>query len=157
MARADPRSLDLRVSDADRDAVAGELGRHFQDGRLELAEYDQRLTAAITARTWRDLDELLTDLPQVPAAQPGWAASEPDRVSAPEAATRRLGPPGPPRGRPRVLALLPLLIAAVVIGGLLAGGWQHGWPFPPFGFLWLIVPILVVRTWVRGGRRGQWR
>jgi hypothetical protein len=157
MALADGKSLDLRVSDAERDAVASELGQHFQDGRLDQAEYDERLTAAMTAKTQRDLDELLTDLPQAPAGPPGWAASEADQAGAPEAAPWRSAPPGLTRGRPRVLALLPLLIAAVVIGGMLTGGWQHGWPFAPFGLLWLIVPILVVRTWVRGGRRRQWR
>jgi hypothetical protein len=157
MAPADRKNLDLRVSDAERDAVASELGQHFQDGRLDQAEYDERLTAALTAKTRRDLDELLTDLPQASEGQQGWAASEPDQAGAPGAAPWRSAPPGLTRGRPRVLALLPLLVAAVVIGGLLTGGWQQGWPFPPFGFLWLIVPILLVRTWVRGGRRRQWR
>ena len=157
MARAEGKNLDLRVSDAERDAVASELGQHFQDGRLDQAEYDERVTAALTAKTRRDLDELLADLPQASVGQPGWAASEPDQAGAREAAPWRSAPPGLTRGRPRVPALLPLLLAAVVIGGLLTGGWQHGWPFPAFGFLWLIVPILLVRTWVRGGRRRQWR
>jgi hypothetical protein len=157
MAVAGGKNLGLRVSDAERDTVASELGQHFQDGRLDHAEYDERLTAAMTAKTERDLDELLADLPQAPASRPGWAASEPDQAVAPGAAPWRSAPAGLTRGRPRVLALLPLLIAAVVIGGLLTGGWQHAWPFAPFGLLWLIVPILVVRTWVRGGRRRQWR
>jgi hypothetical protein len=59
---------------------------------------------------------------------------------------------------PRVpLAVLPLLVAVAVVGGLFSGGWHHGWPFAPFGFLWLIVPILVGRAWARSGRRRQWR
>ena len=156
MARADRKNLDLRVSDAERDAVASELGQHFQDGRLDQAEYDERVTAAVVAKTERDLDELLTDLPQA-AGRSGWAASEPDDAGAPGAAQWRSARSGLTSGRPRVLALLPLLVAAVVIGGLLTGGWQHGRPFAPFGFLWLIVPVLIVRTWVRGGRRRQWR
>lgn len=157
MAGADGTNPDLRASDAERDAVASELGQHFQDGRLDQAEFDQRVTAAIAAKTRRDLDELLTDLPRASAGQPGWAASEPDQAGAPGTAPWHSASPGLTRGRPRVLALLPLLAAAVVIGGLLTGGWRHGWPFAPFGFLWLIVPILVVRTWARGGRRRQWR
>lgn len=144
MGRADGKNLDLRVSDAERDAVASDLGRHFQDGRLDQAEFDQRVTAAMAAKTRRDLDEVLTDLPQAQAGAPG-------------AAPWRSTPPGLTRGRPPVgaLLLLPLLPAALVIGS--TGGWQHGWPFAPFGFLWLIVPILVVRIWVRGRRRRQWR
>jgi uncharacterized membrane-anchored protein len=157
MARADGKNLDLRVSDAERDAVASELSQHFQDGRLDQAEYDKRVTAAMAAKTQRDLDELLADLPRASAGQPGWAASEPDQAGPPGAAPWRSAPSGLTSGRPRVLALLPLLVAAVVIGGLLTGGWQRGWPFAPFGLLWLIVPILVVRTWARGGRRRQWR
>jgi Domain of unknown function (DUF1707) len=34
---------DLRVSDAERDAVVTELGEHFQQGRLDQAECDERL------------------------------------------------------------------------------------------------------------------
>jgi hypothetical protein len=156
MARADGTSPDLRVSDADRDAVAGELGQHFQDGRLDQVEFDERVTTAMAARTRRDLDQLLTDLPQASVDQPGWADGERHQAGGTGAGRWRSGPPGPTRGRPHVLALLPLLVAAAVIGGLVAGGWEHGWPFAPLGFLWLIVPILVFRTWVRSGRR-QWR
>ena len=155
MARADGKSLGLRVSDAERDAVAGELGQHFQDGRLDQAEFDERVTAAIAAKTRRDLDELLTDLPQASAGQ-GWGTSEPNQAGAVGEGPWRSAPPGATRGRPHVVALLPLLLAAAVIGGLLTGGGQHGWPFAPLGFLWLIVPVLVFRTWVRNGRR-QWR
>jgi len=167
MARADGKSLDLRVSDAERDAVASELGRHFQDGRLDKAEFDERVTAAVAAKTQRDLDVLLTDLPRVPVGQPSWATSEDDpsahgpsghvRAGGPRAVAWHSAPPGLTRGRPCVLALLPLLAAAVVIGGVVTGGWHHGWPFAPFSFLWLIVPILVVRIWVGRGRRRQWR
>jgi len=162
MARADGKSLDLRASDAERDAVASELGRHFQEGRLDQAEFDERVTAAIAAKTHRDLDVLLTDLPRVRVGQPRWVASERDpsqhvEAGGPRAAAWHSASPGLTRGCPRVLALLPLLAAAVVIGGLLTGGWHHGWPFAPFSFLWLIVPILVVRIWVGRGRRRQWR
>lgn len=156
MARADGKNPDLRVSDAERDEVASELGQHFQDGRLDKAEFDERVTAAMAAKTERDLDAALTDLPQTPAGEPRWAASKPGREGPPAAALWQSAPPRPTVGRPRILTLLPLLVALVVISGLLSGGWDHGWSFAPFGILWLIVPILACRTWVRGGRR-QWR
>jgi hypothetical protein len=157
MARADGNNPDLRVSDAERDAVAHELGQHFQDGRLDQAEFDERVTAAIAAKTNRDLDEVLTDLPQTPPREHNWAASELGQGGSRAAAPWRLAPPGLTFQRPRVLALIPLLVAGVVIGGLLSGGGQHGWPFVPFGFLWLIVPILACRMWIGGRRRRQWR
>jgi hypothetical protein len=153
MARPDGENPDLRVSDAERDAVASELGQHFQDGRLDQAEHNERVTAAMAAKTRRDLQELLTDLPHASAGQPGWVATEPGQASAPAAMARRLAPPASTPGWPRVLALMPLVAAAVVIGG----GWHHGWPFAPFGFVWLIAVILVVRMFVRGGRLRQWR
>jgi hypothetical protein len=55
MARPDRKNPDLRVSDTERNGVASELGQHFQDGRLDLAEHDERVTAAIAAKTEGDL------------------------------------------------------------------------------------------------------
>jgi len=157
VARADTKNPDLRASDAERDEVASELGRHFQDGRLDWAEFDERVGAAIGAKTHRDLDSLLADLPQDPAGQPGGAIGEPEQNGAPAIGPWHSPEPWATRRRPAILAVLPLLVAVALFAGLFSGGWQHGWPFAPFGFLWLIVPILVVRTWVRGGRRRQWR
>jgi hypothetical protein len=150
MALADGKNLDLRASDAERDDVAAELGQHFQDGRLDQAEFEERVAAAIAAKTQRDLDQLLTDLPPEPAEKPGRTAREPGSAGTPGAPSWRS------LKRTRVLGLLPLVAVAMVIGSLLAGDEPHGWPFAPVGFLWLIVPILVVRTCIGGGRR-QWR
>jgi hypothetical protein len=157
MARDQGEASDLRASDAERDAVATELAQHFQDGRLDQAELDERLGAALVAKTRRDLDALLTDLPEASTRQVAWAASEPDRVDVPDAGLSRPSTAALTKVRLRGLVVLPLLAAAIVIVGLRGGGWQHGWPFAPFGLLWLIVPILVARRWIRGGRRQQWR
>lgn len=54
---------DLRVSDADRDAAVAELSTHYQAGRLTADEFEDRSGRALTARTGRDLADLLTDLP----------------------------------------------------------------------------------------------
>jgi Domain of unknown function (DUF1707) len=40
----------LRVSDADRDAAVSELGEHFQDGRLDRDELEDRTGRALRAR-----------------------------------------------------------------------------------------------------------
>ena len=53
----------LRAADADRTAVADVLGRHMAAGRLTVAEYEERLTRAYAARTYGELAELTTDLP----------------------------------------------------------------------------------------------
>src|SRR5215467_13516985 len=85
MARADGNNPDLRASDAERDAVASELGQHFQDGRLDHAELDERLGAAMAAKTQRDLEALLEDLPPGAADQPTGRImiTEPGQAAAP--------------------------------------------------------------------------
>jgi hypothetical protein len=60
----------LRAADADREAVATTLGRHMADGRLTLAEYDERVAAAWAARTYGDLAALTADLPAPRPAPP---------------------------------------------------------------------------------------
>lgn len=57
-------SLNLRVSDAERAGVADLLSRHYADGRLDPAEFDDRLHAALGAKTRADLLGVLADLPQ---------------------------------------------------------------------------------------------
>jgi Domain of unknown function (DUF1707) len=59
------------ASDADRDTAAGLLNAARAEGRLTADEHDQRLSAAYTARTWQQLDQLTADLPAPPAAASG--------------------------------------------------------------------------------------
>ena len=63
----------LRAADADRDRVAGILGTAYSEGRLSKDEYDARLEVALAARTYADLDQVVTDLP-VRVTAPGPAA-----------------------------------------------------------------------------------
>ena len=60
----------MRVGDAERDEAARALGDHFASGRLERAEYDERLELAFAARTGNDLAALFRDLPQSRVASP---------------------------------------------------------------------------------------
>ena len=100
------------------------------------------MTQALTARTGRELDVLLADLPPAQAA-PG-------------------APPAGQQGqRLRSLApvLVPLLVVAVLIAGSAAGGWHHRWAggWAPWPLLWFI-PLIVLRFgWWRRGWRRQWR
>jgi hypothetical protein len=61
----------IRVSDQDRDGVAQRLQQAFAERRLDDDEFDERMRAALTARTSEDLDKLTADLP---AAAPGGGA-----------------------------------------------------------------------------------
>jgi DUF1707 SHOCT-like domain len=54
---------DVRVSDKERHAVVDELRVHFGEGRIDLAEFEERTNAALTARVKGDLVPLLDDLP----------------------------------------------------------------------------------------------
>lgn len=53
----------LRISDGDRDKVVDVLREAAGDGRIDLAELDERLAAAYAARTYADLAPLTHDLP----------------------------------------------------------------------------------------------
>jgi hypothetical protein len=57
-----------RASDRERDAVVQRVQEAFAEGRLDDTEFDERMRAALTARTHADLDVLLTDLPAASAA-----------------------------------------------------------------------------------------
>jgi hypothetical protein len=65
-----PSSPALRASDADRDRVIERLRAAVADGRLDPAEFDQRLDAALAARTIDALARLTADL----IAAPGTSA-----------------------------------------------------------------------------------
>ncbi len=58
----------LRASDADREAVAERLRHAAVEGRLEPDELEERLHAALRARTYGDLRRLHSDLPAKPMA-----------------------------------------------------------------------------------------
>ena len=57
--------VNMRLSDADRAEVTDRLARHFSDGRLDQAEFDQRVTRAMAAKTVGDFQGLFDDLPDL--------------------------------------------------------------------------------------------
>ncbi|BCJ64559.1 DUF1707 SHOCT-like domain-containing protein [Polymorphospora rubra] len=64
------RREDMRAADSDREAVAEQLRVALGEGRLDLHEYDERLQRVYLAKTYADLDGLLSDLPgTIPAAE----------------------------------------------------------------------------------------
>lgn len=57
----------LRASDAERDRVIDALRRHTADGRLTIAEFEERAEQVFAAVTRADLAPVLQDLPPLPA------------------------------------------------------------------------------------------
>lgn len=112
---------DLRVCDADRNEAADRLSKHYGDGRLDEAELNERLDAAMKAKTHADLSGLFHDLPD-----PG--------TPTPQAAPR----PRPTRLFVRVIFLI--LVVAVISAA------THAlvWGFAP----WLLIGV-VAFLWLR--------
>ncbi|HEY3611406.1 MAG TPA: DUF1707 domain-containing protein, partial [Pseudonocardiaceae bacterium] len=140
----------------DRERVVEALQEQVGEGRLTLAEFEQRSTEAYsTCKTVADLRARTKDLPGDPLAPPkpplaSWQQPWPMPAVAPWA--QRTYPPnrgysGPPlRGgvnpvRVAVTVLITMWIVALVVGS----AFLH-FPFLPLVFL---VPFLVAR----GGRR----
>jgi hypothetical protein len=117
-----------RVGDADRNRAAELLKEAHAAGYLTLDEIDERLSAALAARTRGELDRLVADLP------PDWRA-------------RQQG--GPARRRPDIppeavwLVPLLLLLVAMLVLGVVTRGFFFPWPL-----LWI---------WFAFGRRGWGR
>jgi hypothetical protein len=105
----------IRVSDADRDRVTAQLRDHFGAGRITPGELDERLSAALDAKTFGDLRRIMADLPG-PVPAPLGAVPLPPRATPAWGAVRRRHPPFPP------LILLALLAALLLpsTGWLLA-------------------------------------
>lgn len=155
----------IRISDADRDGVTARLREHFAEGRLSSEELDERVTAALSAKTFGDLRPIMADLPN---ATPGPQAARPGpaRPAWHGPAWHR---PVARRG-PRILPLAILvLLAALVIPG---AGWLF-FAFLKVAFvLWLVACVAGIvaaarfrrhlrRTWHAGygspWHHYQWR
>ena len=120
----------MRVSDTERAEAADSLSKHYGDGRLDEATFNERLEAAMNATTQADLDGLLGDLP--PAGPPGRAPRRPPHHSA-----------------HRILFLFLIVLLVVAAGSAMARF------LAIVGFLaipWLLIG-LVAFAWARHRRR----
>lgn len=108
-----------RASDTERDEVVRRLSEHAAAGRLEATELDERVAAALAARTRGELAVVESDLPH-PAPEP---AAQPK----PRRSGRRLRPATPPRGElAAYLSVMALLVAIWALTG--AGYFWPVWP-----------------------------
>jgi hypothetical protein len=115
----------IRASDADRERIAARLREHFAEGRLTREELDERIAAALGAKTYGDLRGVMADLPE-PGMFPqpgGWPV-----VAPPRPVMARSGPP-----------ILPLALLLLFMGLLLPG---TGWVL--FGFLQVFLLFALV-------------
>jgi Domain of unknown function (DUF1707) len=71
------RPAAIRASDQDRDAAAQRLQQAFAERRLDDDEFDERMRAALTARTGADLELLTRDLPAPAPGGPAPAVTGP--------------------------------------------------------------------------------
>lgn len=123
-----------RIGDAERDQATEYLREHLAQGRLDQVEFDERMTAALSARTQPDIDRLFTDLP---APRPGQEVAVPQPAKSPVA-----NPDGLPMSPKLVNAMgvLTAVIWPVTLLLLFAIGWGQYW--------WLIfVPIAISSLW----------
>ena len=132
----------IRIGDAERNEISEQLSKHYGDGRLDAAEFQERLDRAMSAKTRADLSGLLADLPSL---------ETPQQVAA---------MPQPPHRRPRVLrtvvftvlAFWVLSIAAATFRGFFWFGW-FGWTHGP----WLLIGLIVLFLVARERRHRRWR
>ena len=80
-----PSNQDYRIGDAERQKAMDDLGKHFTAGRLDITEYDNRLTNVAEATMRSDLIPIFSDLPAItdantPVTIPH-AAGLPDEVT----------------------------------------------------------------------------
>jgi len=116
----------IRISDADREHVAARLREHFAQGRLSSDELDERISAALTAKTIGDVRPIMADLPEPAPVAPRARQSPPWAV--------RRGPVH--RGGPR---LLPLVILALIVALVIPGA---NWVF--LAFLQIVLALWLV-------------
>jgi hypothetical protein len=138
----------IRVSDADRDRVNAQLRDHFAAGRITPGELDERLSAALNAKTYGDLRRIMADLP---GAVPASLGAAPLLRATPAWANRRRHPPFPP------LILLALLAALLIPGT----GWLLAAFVNVIVLFWLMTLVVGALAFGRSQRRrhhhGGWQ
>src|SRR3712207_4137400 len=112
----------MRAGDKDRQGVVEQLGRHFAEGRLTVAEFDERAARAHASVYLDELPALTVDLPRAPEPRPRPARYAPV--------------PGP------LLILLAVLVAWSMVAAVVSG-------VPPFFTLLLLFLVLRHRRWSR--------
>jgi hypothetical protein len=80
MSKSGPRDSSIRAADTDRIQTAKLLTDAVAQGRLELPEYEDRLSKAYAAQTYEQLDRLSADLPGIANIRRGACKPAPSTV-----------------------------------------------------------------------------
>ena len=135
----------LRISNADRDQAIAQLQAALDEGRIDLAEFDERAKTAYEAKTNAELDLIFDDLP-------GGRPKEGEVVAAEAAEAPEHDRPRGPRFH-QLPALRGLVTVGVITTGVWAassiasGEWHYFWPIWPI----LGLGIATIMQVVNGG------
>lgn len=144
---------EMRASDRDREQVAERLRSAHAEGRLDLAEFDERVRQAWAARTYGELQPLTADLPATrPASRPA-----PPEQAWPQHRGQPQGPHHGPRRAPHrdhghraaVGAWLSVSLINLVIWAVVSVGSMHlVYPW----WVWVAGPwgALLLARWISG-------
>jgi Domain of unknown function (DUF1707) len=144
----------IRVGDAERDAVATQLREHYATGRLTLDELNERLDQTFRARTGADLKAVMRDLPPAGnsgATAPGGPGGAQDRPWGGHGSWDG-GFGGRRHGLSAVGALIPVVLglwALLALAGLFAFGFAGG---RPLAIVFILAALAMIRR-LFGGRR----
>lgn len=129
----------MRASESDRQLVLDQLRQAAEDGRLDVAEYQQRVDAALNAKVYSELDVLLADLQRL--SPPGYQDAQVVQPTTPirptlSRANDRLREAQESRSRKWRLAGVSALVAAAIAVVLIV-------VFPEL-LLYVAITVLVV-------------
>jgi hypothetical protein len=153
----------VRVGDADREAIAAQLREHYADGRLTLEELNERLDQAFAAKTKADLNTVMRDLPQarpaagMPYGGTAWQAQSWPGPMAPRPGQDYghgwQGSQGSRQscGRGAFAPLMGMVWLCVIFGSLLLFGGIGGGR--PFAIVLFLAALALVRRLIGLGRR----
>ncbi|MGW1678832.1 DUF1707 SHOCT-like domain-containing protein [Saccharopolyspora sp. NPDC002376] len=126
----------MRASDGDREVVAQRLRAALDEGRLTVAEYDERLQLAFSATTYGELVPITADLPEpTPPKKSGNLAKREKQKRKQIKEWREWG------------GVAVILCGIWAVTSIAAGGPYFFWPMIPLG-IWAAV---IVSGMVSGG------
>jgi hypothetical protein len=165
----------IRISDADRDHVVERLREHYAAGRLTSDELDERVTAALNAKTFGDMRGLMTDLPEpeTVGAAGGMGPMGGSGLAGSDWAGGWQSPPWLAGGRPIVAyrrgpRLLPLVFIALIVAIAVPGAGIVALVFLKLALLFFLVMCITgifavgrfrrrARRYWQSGAGADWR